>query len=547
MNGVLASWAVPKGIPEDIAAKRLAVHVEDHPLEYGSFEGEIPKGSYGAGKVIIWDAGVWKPLVADWRKSFDKGKLKFHLDGRRLNGDFLLARMGDSQNWLLRRLPDTAADPGEVLPKEKPAFCEPQLARTVTSVPTGRDWGHEIKLDGYRIIAVKYSDRTTLHTRNGHDWTDRFGPLATRLAEITTKDFVIDGEAVVFDEKGRSSFGRLQTALKESPDEITYVAFDLLHFDGRNLRNLPLRSRAERLADLLEDQGGSLRISKIWAASQGMSLFRQACENGLEGIVSKKLNGRYLPGSRAEWVKSKCRARQEFVICGFTPPRGSRVGFGALLLASHENGKLVPRGKVGTGFTDKRISGLLDRFRKLKTAGPLIETTEKDVTWLRPELVAEIEFAEITRDGVIRQGSFVGLREDKSAREVGLESLASPHGTTVLGLKISHPDRIVFPGMGITKMEVARYYEQVASLMMPYVAKRPLAILRAPEGTGGDMFFQKSFTKHVPEGVHTRVFKDGTTTFYITDPKGLVSLAQHGVIEVHPWGQPLTCPTAPIS
>ncbi len=542
MDGVLVSWAVPKNIPQESSEKRLAVHVEDHPLEYGSFEGEIPKGNYGAGMVTIWDAGQWQPEGKDWRKNFTKGKLTFRLRGKRLDGRFQLARMGEEPNWLLRRLDDTAEESPAKGERESPAFIAPQLARVVSSVPTGKEWCHEIKLDGYRIIAGKRDGGVKLFTRNGHDWTDRFGDLSTHISKLSPEDFVLDGEAVVFDKKGATTFGGLQEALKSDTAKILFVAFDLLNFAGENLRDLRQQERAARLAMLVDEDGKRVRRSHVWAGSSGKQLFKQACENGLEGIISKSLGARYVPGSRRDWVKSKCRARQEFVVCGYTPPQGSRSGFGALLLGSHENGKLVPRGKVGTGFTEAKIAGLLKRFKPLETAKKLFATDSKNVTWLRPELVAEIEFAELTRDGSIRQGSFLGLREDKVADSIVLETVAVHQGTDVAGHRISHPDRVVFPETGITKIEVARHYAQVGELMMPYVADRPLAILRAPEGIGGDTFFQKNFPKHVPAGVEITRLPDGTEVFSIKNTGGLVSLAQYGAMEFHPWGSTLEKP-----
>ncbi|MES2923115.1 MAG: DNA ligase D [Verrucomicrobiota bacterium] len=546
MDGVLVSWAVPKGIPEDHAAKRLAVHVEDHPFEYGGFEGTIPAGNYGAGKVAIWDKGTWEPLDKDWRKTFDKGKLKFALKGARLQGVFLLARMGGEPNWLMRKLEDEVPGAAEAKPSAELAkFISPQLARVVPSVPTGSQWLHEIKYDGYRLIAVQRQRKLRLFTRNELDWTERFSQLAKQLSALTTKDFVIDGEAVVFDEKGRSRFGDFQAALQRGKGErIAFVAFDVLHFDGLNLRGLPLSQRLEWLERTIPDETGPIRRSKVWPAEMGKDLFKQACENSLEGIISKSAKGKYLEASRKDWTKSKCRARQEFVICGYTAPKGSLPAFGALVLASYENGKLVPRGKVGTGFSDSARHGMLERFKPLRTNKPPFSSKEPAVTWLEPKLVAEIEFAEITRDGSIRQGSFIGIREDKGAKEVHLDALqvAAPDAkdTKVAGITISNPGRMVYPADQITKMEVARYYERVGEFMLPYVANRPLAVLRAPDGITGSTFFQKSFPNHIPPHVFQQDLDDGTTVFSIKDVKGLVALAQFGVIEIHPWGARLT-------
>lgn len=545
MDDVLVSWAVPKGIPDDPAAKRLAVHVEDHPLDYGGFEGVIPKGNYGAGTVAIWDKGEWEPMSENWRKEFAKGKMEFVLRGEKLTGVYLLVRMGEEPNWLMRKLKeDPPFDPSAKLEKEVAGFISPQLARPVPSVPSGKEWMHEIKLDGYRLIAVRHKGKLQLFTRNGLDWTDRFQAVARNLAELTKKSFVMDGEAVVFDDKGRSGFGDLQAALQSGKgDEVTFVAFDLLHFDGVNLRGLPLSQRLERLRKLVPEETGPVCRSKVWEGSMGADLFKQACKNGLEGIISKNIQGRYLEGTRRDWVKSKCRARQEFIVCGYTPPKGSLRGFGALLLASFENGKVIPRGKVGTGFTDKSRLRLLETFKKIHAKKALFPSRERGVKWIEPRLVAEIEFAEITRDGSIRQGSFIALRDDKKAAEVHLDgtqvATPDPKKAKVAGIIITHPERVVYPADQITKMEVAAYYERVGDLMLPFVAKRPLALLRAPEGIGGEMFFQKSFPNHVPDHVYQKELPDGTTIIHVKDTKGLVSLAQFGAIEFHPWGAPL--------
>ncbi len=540
MDGVLVSWAVPKAIPEEASEKRLAVRVEDHPLDYGSFEGEIPKGNYGAGKVVIWDSGDWTPVGEKWERAFTKGKLKFHLRGKRLDGTFLLARMGDEPNWLLRKLTDKDNPSAPAPVRETACFIEPQLAKVVSSVPTGKEWCHEIKFDGYRLVVVKSGGTVRLYTRNSHDWTDRFAGLSKELAGVSESDFVLDGEAVVFDEKGKTDFGGLQEALKDGADKISFVVFDLLHLDGQGLRDLPLSERLSRLERLIPEPTDRLRVSHRWPGGAGKKLFKQACENGLEGIVSKRLTARYLPGSRKDWAKSKCRIRQEFVICGYTPPKGGRSGFGALVLGSFENGKWVARGKVGTGFTDARIAKMMELFTPLVSKVPLFTTSEKHVTWLRPELAAEIGFAEITRDGSIRQGSFLGLREDKPPGSIRLEPTSV--SSEVAGITISNPDRVVIPDTGTTKIEVARHYERVGDLMLPYVAGRPLAVLRTPGGISGEQFFQKSFPSHIPPGVDQTRLPDGTTVFSISDTKGLVSLAQFGVMEFHPWGSTLAKP-----
>lgn len=546
IDGVLVSWAVPKGIPETPAEKRLAVHTEDHPLEYATFEGTIPKGQYGAGEMTIWDTGTWSPLEGDAPAALAKGKLKFRLNGRRLSSNFVLARMAEEPNWLLRLLPEKLTPPSGMRRPEIPSFIEPQLAQAISKVPSGSDWLHELKFDGYRLIAVKKEGEASFFTRNGYDWTDRFPALTQALAALPPQNLVLDGEAVVFDQKGRTDFGGLQAALKTNDSrKIIFIAFDLLHLEGESLRDLPLTARLKELENLFEEDTGIIRRSKVWPGKLGPDLFKQAAENGLEGIISKTAMGRYLPGQRRDWVKSKSRSRQEFVICGYTPPKGSRKGIGALLLASHENGKLIPRGKVGTGFSERDKDFLLEKFAPLKTNDPLLDTSEEKVTWIRPVLVAEIEFAELTREGSIRQGSFIGLREDKPAEAVRLETVPAGAGNQIAGVKITHPDRLVFPADGIPKIEIARHYEAVAEYMVPYVFGRPLSILRAPDGITGETFFQKNFPTHLPPGVKSHTLADGTSVFSVTDAKGLVSLAQFGTVEIHPWGCQLDKPDAP--
>ncbi len=543
IDGVLVSWAVPKGIPEDLVAKRLAVHVEDHPLEYGKFEGSIPKGNYGAGTVTIWDKGTWEPMEKSWRKDFAKGTFKFHLKGDRLNGPYLLVRLKEEPNWMMKLLePSTHPQPAFEAKNEKPDYVTPQLAQVVSTVPRGRDIIHELKFDGYRLIIVKHWGELTVYTRNGHDWTHKFKALAKHLTAVSAKDFILDGEAVVFDEKGRSNFGDLQAALKDRPNEVSFVAFDLLHFDGLNLRDLPLGERQKRLAELVPEDQGIVRRSAVWAADMGPALYKQACKLGLEGIISKKLGGVYRPGDRRDWTKSKCRARQEFVVCGYTTPKSSLPAFSSLVLGTYENGKLIPRGKVGTGFSDKDRRDYLAVFKPLTTTRAPFEM-DVEVVWLKPKLVAEVEFADITRDGSVRQASLVALREDKSPDQVHMDAVQTAtvdsKGSKVAGITITHPDRLVFPGDGVTKLEVAKYYERVGELMLPFVANRPLALLRAPGGITGELFFQKSFKTHVPEGVHQKKLPDGNEIFFVKDVKGLVSLAQLGAIEFHPWGSPL--------
>jgi bifunctional non-homologous end joining protein LigD len=544
IDGLLASWAVPKGVPDRKNVNRLAVQVEDHPLEYAGFEGEIPKGNYGAGKVKIVDKGVWSPLDSSWRKSFEKGRLKFTLKGEKHRGEYLLVRKGDGPDWLFRKLGDEALlvsqDEGMT---ESAGYVSPQLASPASSVPKGMEWIHELKLDGYRVVAVKREGKIRLFTRNGMDWTERFPSMSNLLSEVSDKDFVLDGEVVVYDEKGRSSFGALQEALAAGKEgSMHYVAFDLLNFDGRSLRKLPLTQRLDRLAEIMGEDPARVFRSKVWPSPMGGPLFKQACENGLEGIISKRANAAYHEGSRRDWVKTKCVARQEFIICGYTLPKEGLRGFGALLLGSFEKGKLVSRGKVGTGFSDRQRVDLIGKLESYQTKIPPFGIHDKRVQWLLPSLVAEVAFSEFTREGAIRHGRFVGLREDKEPSEVHAETVQSQtlnKALEVCGIPISHPERLVFPEEGISKLEVIRYYEKVASLMLPFVAERPLAILRAPEGISGNMFFQKSIRNHEMNSVYEHDNEQGEGLFFVKNVRGIVSLAQHGAIEFHPWGSKL--------
>lgn len=568
IDGVLKSWAVPKGPSLDPSLKRLAVQVEDHPLEYASFQGVIPAGNYGAGKVEVWDHGTWSPVVPDENpaEALAKGHLKFRLAGGKLTGDFLLVRLGSAQeggrNWLLGKIKEGSATAGSTaagtcnparrrqVPDEGPPA--PQLCKLANAVPEGDDWIHEIKFDGYRAIARRRGDSVRITTRGGHDWTSRFGDLAERIAAVSNEDFTIDGEVIVLDATGRSDFGLLQSGLRaEGSADYTFAAFDLLDFAGSNIAGLPLSSRKELLREVVPDGDPRVVYSRHWSGLvEGRQLFEQACELKLEGVISKETRQPYLPGSRRSWRKIKCDNRQEFVICGYTAPRNSCPGFGALVLGSYESGRLVPRGKVGTGFSDRQRRELLAELeeRRLSVSPFGAGGPADDVTWVRPDMIAEVRFAELTRDGFIRHGSFVGLREDKPAGEVHLEHepLEDAAKNPLRGIVISNPGREIYPGTGITKLEVANYYDRVADLILPYLVKRPLAFLRAPSGITGQIFFQKHFSAHLPKGVRMRTLPDeDTQVCHITDAAGLLSLVQFGVLEFHPWGSLLNRPEKP--
>jgi len=622
LDGVLKSWAVPKGPSEDPADRRLAVEVEDHPLEYAKFAGEIPKGQYGAGTVEIWDAGTWEP-EGDPRAALRAGSLHFRLHGRRLHGRWNLVRMegrgerADKPQWLLMKSRDdapeaaarvrtrergaTSAARGRTSPRgaghatvhrrsvAPPTFLAPQLATSVEVVPEGNEWIHEIKFDGYRMQARIADGKATLRTRKGLDWSDRFPSVIAALGRLPVDAAILDGEVTVSDESGVTRFQLLQNALGEArPPGLTYQVFDLLHLEGRDLTGVPLTTRKRELEILLGDLDDPVIRYSDHVEGRGAAFHEAACRRGLEGIISKRRDAPYRAGRTREWLKGKCRPRQEFVIGGWSDPQGGREAFGSLLLGVHDpQGRLRYAGRVGTGFDSPLLRSLRTRLAKLArdkstfTDGP----RARDVHWVEPQLVAEVSFAEWTNDGRLRQASFEGLREDKPAREVHAEEPAvstprtrtprtrdeskpararsqpargartSPaaveparrrargsaaNGTAVVaGVAITHPDRVIWSDAGVTKLELARYLEAVGDRMLPLVVERPLMILRCPAGVGEPCFIQKR-----PGAAHGRGRSAGPRSaagaedLVIHDLARLVELVQNGAVEIHSWGAP---------
>jgi len=652
-NGVLKSWAVAKG-PSDLPAdKRLAVQVEDHPVEYGNFEGTIPKGQYGGGSVMVWDFGTWEPLE-DADKGLEKGHLKFNLNGQKLHGRWALVRMHTTDarpgkpNWLLikdrdeyarteddqpitERLPDSAvtkrsieqigedndrvwqsnraqdAEPNQKhpiepakahakpaaksrkpkpnfasalksIPSEKfPNFIPPQLAKSCTSPPTGDDWIHELKLDGYRIqVQIRPGSggkkRVALLTRKGLDWTHRMPELASAAEQLPVESAVLDGEVVVIDEKGGTSFSDLQAAFQEGAKvDLTYFAFDLLHLDGHNLRDLPLLKRKEVLAKLISavPDDSPIHLSEHFDGD-GAQIFIKACGLGAEGIISKSASAPYVSTRGNTWLKAKCFLEQEFVIGGFTDPSNGTHGIGALIIGYYDHGKLRYAGRSGTGFTQKSQQTIRKQLDKLvQSSTPFSELPKgvsRGVHWVKPELVAQLSFATWTRDNLVRQASFKGLREDKPAKEVVRERAepssssekAVSHGHTATptakssitgskagaantDLPITHPEKVLDNESGMTKRDLANYLIAVSERMLPHIADRPLSVVRCPEGSGKPCFFQKHIGMGVPKGI-TNVpvpnKKNGSVEQYLTlnSVEGLVAMAQMGVLEIHPWG-----------
>ena len=607
MEGVLRSWAVPKGPSLDPEEKRLAVHVEDHPLDYGDFEGIIPKGEYGGGTVLLWDRGTWYP-DGDPVKAYKKGHIKFRLEGEKLHGGWHLVKLRgrdeDKENWLLFKENDETAVPGsgdalvEQYPKsvstgltleeiaanpdrvwksnrdEKvkkeisgarkaklPAKVAPQLATLVTDPPKGDEWVHELKFDGYRVLCELKDGKVRMITRNGKDWTDRFGPVARAIADLPAEEALLDGEVAVLLPNGTTSFQALQNALGNGKEELVYFAFDLLHLDGQDLRPLPLLQRKEALASLLP-KSGPIRMSDH-VQGTGEAFYRHACDFGLEGIISKRGDQPYRSGRGKDWVKVKCLKRQEMVVVGFTDPEGSRSGFGALHLAVNEGGELVYAGKVGTGFDTKTLTSLRKKLGKLERKTAAFKKAPRGAEarrshWVEPKLVAEVAFTEWTEDGLLRHPTFQGLREDKAPDEVVrevAEPVKKPAGkgktpplgperdpegvTEVAGVKLSNPERIFYPDLKLTKRELVLFYERIGPWILPHIENRPLTLVRCPSGYDKQCFYQKHVSDQFPKSIKRVEVEEGPDAEpygALNSLTGLISLVQMGVLEFHIWG-----------
>jgi bifunctional non-homologous end joining protein LigD len=597
-DGVLKSWAVPKEPSLSTKDRRLAVQTEDHPLDYGGFEGEIPEGQYGAGSVVIWDRGQWSP-INDPDEGLKDGKLDFELDGERLKGRFTLVRMAErppsgtskgrgkpksksvKANWLLlkrhdrptaarksaapraRRPPSgtskgrkrVAPDPAEVSGarraglQKKPA---PQLATSVTRPPDGPGWLLEPKLDGYRVLCRIEDGEVTVLTRRGNDWTHEFGAIAEAARKLPCRTALVDGEAVVYDSRGVTSFQRLQNALKGDRAAIVLVAFDLVHLDGWDLSRVPLIERKRLLEQLLEGAPPAIRYGEH-VTENATKFFGAACKLGLEGIVAKRGADPYRQERTRSWLKIKCLRREEFVVVGFTDPGGSRTAFGALLVATRANASEPLRyaGKVGTGFDERTLKALHGKLRPLERRAPPVDRASargvgSGVHWVEPELVAEIAYTEWTSDGRLRHPVYVGLREDKTADQVIEERAeapveraaptAAPRGAKPR-VKLTHPDKVLFPEPGITKRQLADYWEQVADVALPLLRGRPLTMRRCPDGYAGQCFWQKHVGAAVPATVPRVAITQGEDPYAaVDDVASLIALAQVGVLELHVWG-----------
>ena len=654
-NGVLKSWAVAKGPSYVVADKRLAVQVEDHPIEYGGFEGIIPAGQYGGGTVMLWDQGTWEPQEGhtDVDAGLKSGSLKFILHGTKMQGKWALIRMGGKAaterkpNWLLIKEHDdferpptdpsitdsepnsvvtqrsleqiagsedhvwnskdsakgkawyrqdkkvapstaakkTASTPAPIkrlnfdpivkhLPAEsQPIFIKPQLALEAETAPEGPGWLHELKLDGYRIQARKDGNTVRMLTRSGLDWTYRIPSIAEAIRALPVDKATLDGEVVVVSPNGTTNFADLQAAFQDgAKNPLTYFCFDLLHIDGHSTRDRQLVDRKALLADLLDGSDSNLIRLSEHIETSGQQMFQNACELHAEGIISKRTQSTYTSGRDGAWLKLKCLHEQEFVIGGFTLPSNGAHGVGALLLGYYLDGKLIYAGRTGTGFNQKTHRSVRDKLDTLTTAqSPFADiptVARKGAHWLRPNLVAQVRFATWTADNQLRQAAFLGLREDKPAKEVVREEAApTPKRSRTQPVKaaayrtpsqaaaklspakedekppirLTHPGKILDTESGLTKQMLADYYWAIAEHMLPYIADRPLSLVRCPEGSTKPCFYQKHVTPMLPKGIHTVMVvdkKSGKPEPYITldSQEALAGLAQMGVLEIHPWG-----------
>ncbi|NLX63852.1 MAG: DNA ligase D [Clostridiaceae bacterium] len=583
-NGVLLSWAVPKGPSYNPREKRLAVKVEDHPLEYRNFEGTIPKGEYGGGTVMLWDEGTWEPY-GNVEEGLNEGVLKFELKGRRLKGKWALIRLkgkaGESKdNWLLlkekdefakteagisefttsvrtgRTMAEIEAGKDENFIRNPFDITDVQLAKPVSRIPDGDDWIFEMKYDGYRILAFVEGNNVRLVSRNGNDYTERFFAVSNSLIEFASgKSMVLDGEMTVIDETGKTDFQSLQNYLKNpGGQKLTYIVFDLLALDGEDLRNKPLIKRKEILEELMKDAPGNLYYSRH-VKGNGKVCFIAACDAGMEGIIGKKADSVYSGGRNGDWIKLKCDKRQEFVIGGYTVSDKKARGISSILLGIYEGNDLIYVGRAGTGFNKRNTEQLLTKFGPLTIKDPVFmnpprERSNEKIIWLEPKLAAEIKFAEWTEDNQLRQASFKGLREDKNPKDIRREFTAGEsekhveynenNGNLIIGgVNISNPDKVIFDDPRITKEDVVRYYEKVSERMLPYVERRLLSIVRCPKGVAQTCFYKKH-PGPGSRGIITMPVFNGTGEteeyFYIADKTGLISEAQMGTLEFHTWG-----------
>ncbi|MEP7295529.1 MAG: DNA ligase D [Burkholderiales bacterium] len=601
MNGVLVSWALPKGPSFDPADKRIAVHVEDHPLSYGSFEGVIPPKQYGAGSVIVWDHGTWEPQ-GDPARSLAAGKILFKLHGQKLAGTWELVRIakpGDKQDlWILfkkrdafarpkgeydvlRALPDsvisrplasvasatrsespaaTAADTAGAIKGSLPERLAPQLATLSSGIPAFGRWVYEIKLDGYRVMARIEGDRVKLITRGGHDWAAKMPDLVEAIRELGLRSAWLDGEIVVMGTNGLPSFHGLQKAFdgKSGANAIEYFLFDVPYLDGYDLRGVELRDRRALLKGVVERKGvNRIRFSADFQGEPG-AILQSACQMGLEGVIAKREDSLYASTRSDAWLKLKCKLRQEFVVCGYTDRSDGSTAIGSLLLGVYSDaGQLESVGGVGTGWSAAEAAELKKKLVKFEIdkapfdAGPTkpgswSRRAAGSERWVQPRLVAEVRYADMTPDGHIRHATYVALRSDKAPKDVRRETLQAQAGVplqrvdraSTSGVKITHGDRVIDPSSGLTKLDLVRYYESVADVMLPHLTGRPCSLVRGPTGVEGQLFFQKHSERTAIAGLKemdSALWPDHDALLEVGSALALVGAAQMNVIEFHTW------------
>ncbi len=593
VEDVLVSWAIPKKPVYDPDVKRLAIKVEDHPLSYIHFEGNIPKGNYGAGTVMVWDIGYYYldvdkkfPTTEEMKKRIAKGSLKLYLQGAKLKGHFNLVKSNDKnkEEWFFMKgagdadendfevksalsgltMDEKAGSPivwnsddekKETVKKEPnpeksskkkpqgkktkfPGFIKPMLA-TLTDKPFSTDdWIYELKFDGYRVIAAMQNEKTILYSRNGNDYSERFSVIAEELTGINAT-FIIDGEVCFLENDQSMSFQKLQNKENE-PDKIHYYVFDLLWLNGHDITSFPQTERKKLLAILLKNAPEHIHYVDH-SEKEGEEFFEDVEKKQLEGIIAKRAAGKYYPGSRSDdWLKIKTGHRQEMIICGYMPSDKKSRAFSSLLCCVNEKDELIYTGRVGTGFSEKLQKELLEKLKKLKTKKiPVANPPDsKDIEWVKPEITCEIKFSSWTKDKIMRHPSFVGLRSDKKPEEIHIEKPVSPveAGTKA---SLTNLDKVFWPEQGITKGDVIDYYRDIPEYILPYLKDRPQSLYRTPNGMKGKGFFQKNMEKQAPEWAETITLdnsKGGTIEYLLCQDKDtLLFMANLGCIEINPW------------
>ena len=570
LDGVALSWALPKGPSFCTADKRLAMRVEDHPVDYMDFEGTIPKGEYGGGTVMLWDEGEWTPRV-DPEKGIAEGSLKFNLNGQRLKGDWALVKIKNSDGgdpWLLIKERDGYAKntagisrftrgvrSGKSMSEiAKSATSNPfkksdvMLAKLCESLPTGKGWVYELKYDGHRTLGFCEGGKTTLYTRNGHNCTSAFSVAAEALSEaLKGRAAVVDGEMVVAGEGGIPDFGALQAYMKnKSEGGLNYVIFDLLALDGEDLRKATLIERKQKLKALLKNAPSVLSYSEHTEKMTKKNI-EAIKSSGMEGIVAKRADSAYVAGKNGDWQKLKFRGSREFVIGGYTLSESGELR--SLLVGFYEDGKLNFSGRVGTGFTQDSRKELKKRLTAIERKTPPFSSVpkefESDTVWVKPALAAQVDFAEITSAGLLRQASFKGVRSDKPVKEIGGEcpKTVKKEGEKVCGIKITHPEKAMFSDPTVTKSELAEYYAAVSERMLPYIKDRFLSLVCCPSGIDGEKFFRRHMEKNFV-GIKCAPAEDDEY-FYATNDRGVLNSVQYNAVEFHVWGSRKASPYRP--